>query len=317
MKKEHYGTRHKSNEKIDDKKIIQRKGMRFILNKTIENPEERLKIVNDIIQELGEDTFKGTEKRALSDYIIDAIVKTSGERKGPILTANRMVTIRSRETSSDALIDNKLDGGENTFHQLLAKNPKNSILTNKVGITEKDLEEVPGLKQLVDTIDELVLKLDKDIKKGKDVRYLRKVIIELRKMQYDMKNAYRQPMHLRNNVNSYGEQKQISLDFTNLEVVSNLLKNYINIKKDANNNDLGSDKNVLLLDFDNLIKTALSDDEILMSILKLKILGYNNTETSKILSDYFNKNIKLEFIGKAYRDIIPQKIVNEAIKQEE
>lgn len=310
-----YGTRHKSEEKIDDKEVVQRKGMRFILNKTIEDPQERLNIVKNIINELGEDSFKSTEKRALSDYIIDATVKQNKERKGPIMTANRMVTIRNRETSSDALIDNKLEGGENTFHQLLSKNPRNSILTNKVGITEADLKEVPGLKQLVDTIDELVQQLDKDIKKGKDVRYQRKVIIELRKMQYDMKNAYRQPMHLRNNVNSFGEQKSIDFDFTNLESVSAFIKDYVDIKKELNNNDLGGDTYIIIKDFDNLIKSALEDEQELLDILKLKMLGYNNTETCKILTDYYGKKVKMEFVGKAYRDIIPKKIVEEAIKQ--
>lgn len=311
------GTRYKNNEKIDDKKIIQRHGMRFILNKTIESSEERMRIVENIIQELGEDSFKNSELQALSNYVIDATVKENNEKRGPILTDNRMVTIRTRETSSDALIDDKLEGGEDTFHQLLAKNPRNSILTNKTGITQEDLDTIPGLKQLVDTIEDLVLKLDEGIKEGKDVRYLRKNIIELRKMQYDIKNAYKQPMHLRNNVSSFGEQKRIDIDFTDLKSVFNFMKDYEQIEKEITNNDIGSDTYLLLDEFRILAKKALENqDENIKMIFELKLIGYNNTETSRIVSSLTGKKIKIDKIGKIYRETIPSLICNEAKKKE-
>lgn len=314
MKEEKYGTRYKSNEHIDDDKIVKRKGMKFILNKTVESSEDRLKLVEDIIDDLGEDNLKASHLRAMSDYLIDATVKERGERKGPIMTANRMVTIRNRETSSDALIDNKLEGGENTFHQLISKNPKNSILTHKTGITDEDIQNVPGLKLVVETINYLVDQLDKGIKEGRDVRYLRKTIIELRKNQYDIKNSYNQPMHLRNNINSYGEQKEINMEFTDLETVKSLLNNYPDIYKNLKNNDLGSDTYVILADFEDLLKEVLDENPEYKDVVVLKMMGYNNSETAKILSEERSKKCRSEYVGKVFRDIVPMLIVQKATK---
>lgn len=314
MKEEKYGTRYKSNDHIDDDKIVRRKGMKFILNKTIESSEDRLKLVEGIIDDLGEDNLKASHLRAMSDYLIDATVKERGERKGPIMTANRMVTIRNRETSSDALIDNKLEGGENTFHQLISKNPKNSILTHKTGITDEDIQNIPGLKLVVETINYLVGQLDKGIKEGRDVRYLRKTIIELRKNQYDIKNSYNQPMHLRSNINSYGEQKEIDMDFANLETVKSLLNNYLDIHKNLKNNDLGSDTYVLLTDFEDLLKEVFDENPEYKDVVILKMMGYNNSETAKIISEKCSKKCRSEYVGKIFRDIVPMLIVQKATK---
>lgn len=71
------------------------------------------------------------------------------ERK--ILTDNRMMTVNKRECSFEGLVS-QLENGEDGIYNLITDN-KNQIFQPKVTITKKDLEEIPFLKQLRDTID--------------------------------------------------------------------------------------------------------------------------------------------------------------------
>jgi len=65
------------------------------------------------------------------------------ERK--ILTDNRLATVNKRETSYEGLVG-QLENGEDGIHNLIAENTRNIILTPKVSITKKDLEEIPPLR---------------------------------------------------------------------------------------------------------------------------------------------------------------------------
>ena len=70
------------------------------------------------------------------------------ERK--IVTNNRLVTINDREISFEGLVS-QLENGEDSIYNLIT-NDKRIIFKPKVEITKKDLDEIPLLKQLKDTI---------------------------------------------------------------------------------------------------------------------------------------------------------------------
>jgi hypothetical protein len=63
-----------------------------------------------------------------------------------------MTTVNKRETSYEGLIT-KLENGEDGIYNLINENGKNTIFQPKVTITKKDLEEIPPLRQLRESIE--------------------------------------------------------------------------------------------------------------------------------------------------------------------
>ena len=166
------------------------------LDYSIPTQEGRVEYVNKILANLER---KPTAKylEILGSYIMDAMTKEERKASG-ILTENRMVTINKRETSYEGLVE-KFENGEDGVYNLII-NDKNVLLTPKVSITEKDIEEVPGLKDLRAAIDRLEKMYP--TAKGKDRFTIKKHIIEMRKTQYILKDTYYQPVKSSNLIKS-------------------------------------------------------------------------------------------------------------------
>ena len=118
------------------------------LDYTITSPEERNKIVQQILAETPNPNAKYLE--VLADYIVFCMEKEEKKKTGS-LTPNRMTTINKRETSLEGLIS-ELETGEDGIYALINEN-KHTILTPKVSITEQDLEEIPPLRQTREAIE--------------------------------------------------------------------------------------------------------------------------------------------------------------------
>ena len=125
----------------------------------------------------------------LGDYIMGALTKEE-KREKKYLTDNRMITINKRETSFEGLAE-KFENGEDGIYNLMTED-KNQIFQPKVSITKKDLEEIEPLKQLREAIEYWEEKLKTT--EGKDAFTIKRTLIELRKDQYVIKNAYRKPI---------------------------------------------------------------------------------------------------------------------------
>lgn len=67
-----------------------------------------------------------------------------------ILTDNRMATVNKRECSFEGLAS-QMENGEDGIYGLMSDN-KNVIFQPKISITQKDLDSIPCLKQLRETI---------------------------------------------------------------------------------------------------------------------------------------------------------------------
>jgi hypothetical protein len=73
------------------------------------------------------------------------------ERKSHFyMTDNRAITINKRETSFEGLVE-KFENGEDGIYSIMT-NDKNILLSPKIAITERDIEEIPGLKELREAI---------------------------------------------------------------------------------------------------------------------------------------------------------------------
>ena len=125
------------------------------------------------------------------------------KKEKKILTENRMMTVNKRETSFEGLVS-QLENGEDGIYNLISEN-KNTIFQPKVTITKKDLEEIQPLRQLRDAINLWETKLK--VTEGKDAFIIKKALIEMRKDQYIIKNAYRKPIVFNKIIHSHGYMK--------------------------------------------------------------------------------------------------------------
>ena len=161
------------------------------LDYTLKTPEERVKLVEQILQENPNPNEAYLE--ILADYLILCMEKQERKEK-QILTDNRMTTVNKRECSYEGLVS-QLENGEDGIYNLINNN-KHQIFQPKVTITKKDIEEIPPLKQLRQAISLWENKLK--TAQGKDIYTIKRALIEMRKDQYVIKTAYRCPVNIMN-----------------------------------------------------------------------------------------------------------------------
>ena len=242
------------------------------------------------------------------------------ERK--ILTDNRMMTVNKRECSFEGLVS-QLENGEDGIYNLITDN-KNQIFQPKVTITKKDLDEIQPLRQLREAINVWEAKLK--VTEGKDAFVIKKALIEMRKDQYVIKNAYKRPIvpnkltrstHvtiLPDETSSFDEEgypipKGVSL--LNPVVCSAILCNYSRLKEDSFDRFEG-DLYYLMLAFDEIADKALKEYPLYEKIVECKVDGLQNTQIQEILQMEFGIKHSLEYISSLWRKKIPKLIASQA-----
>ena len=159
------------------------------LDYSLQTPEERNELVQQILNEPREEPLSDKYLEVLADYLILCMEKQE-RRERNILTDNRLTTVNKRETSFEGLVS-QFENGEDGIYSLMTED-KNQIFQPKVSITKKDLEEIQPLRQLREAIEYWEEKLKTT--EGKDAFTIKRTLIELRKDQYVIKNAYRRPI---------------------------------------------------------------------------------------------------------------------------
>ena len=243
------------------------------------------------------------------------------ERK--ILTDNRMMTVNKRECSFEGLVS-QLENGEDGIYNLITDN-KNQIFQPKVTITKKDLDEIQPLRQLREAINAWEAKLK--VTEGKDAFVIKKALIEMRKDQYVIKNAYRRPIvpnkltrsthviMLPDETSSFDDEegypipKGVSL--LNPVVCSAILCNYSRLKEDSYDR-LEGDLYYLMLAFDEIADKALKEYPLYEKIVECKVDGLQNTQIQEILQMEFGIKHSLEYISSLWRKKIPKLIASQA-----
>ena len=295
------------------------------LDFSLETPEERNELVKNIIDETPPEQLTNKYLEILTDYIIFAMDKEERKKK-KILTDNRMVTVNKRETSFQGLAA-RLENGEDGIYNMIA-NDKNIIFTPKISITQKDIDDIPALKQLREAID-LVEKQFKAAT-GKKKFLLKKQLIEMRQDQYVIKNAYRQPMYFMNAVKSFNqvqldenititENGEVKSDgiitFFDPKHISALLCNYSKLKEDSYGR-FWSDSYFLMEDLDNLVDRTLKNDyPLYYDLLIYKIDGKQNIDIQSLLQEKHGIKHSVEYISSLWRNKIP-KLISEKAQEE-
>ena len=296
--------------------------MVFILPKldyTLQTAEER----NNYIKTLPLDSLTPRELELISDYLIFAMDKQEKKDK-KILTDNRMVTVNRRETSYDGLVS-KFENGEDGVYNLTLDNDKGVLLTHKTVITQKDIDEIPGMRELRQQIEKIEVQ-EKEAR-GRRKYLLKKQLIEMRQQQYILKNEWRKPLSCSNITKSYsqinfeeklyiGEDGLIHSDdaasFLNPAHLSLLLCDYSRLKEDSWDK-MNSDAWALMRDLDDLIEAALNDKyPELYDILISKIDKISNEDIQKLLYEKYHTTYTIERISFLWRNRIPRILADKA-----
>lgn len=311
----------KENEKLEEQIIQENIKPSRKLDYTLKTPEERNELVKKIIDETPPEQLTHKYLEILSDYIIFAMNKEERKKK-KILTDNRMVTVNKRETSFQGLAG-QLENGEDGIYNMIA-NDKNIIFMPKITITQKDIDEIPNLKELRDAID--VIEKQFKAATGKKKFLLKKQLIEMRQDQYVIKSAYRQPMYVINATKSFsklilnekitiedGEVRSNSLvSLFDQKHISALLCNYSKLKEDSWGK-FQSDSYYLMEDLDNLIEQTLKNEyPLYYDLLIYKIDGKQNIEIQELLNEKYGIKHSVEYISSLWRNKIPKLLAEQS-----
>lgn len=288
------------------------------LDYTLESPEERKALVEKIIAETPDITPAYLE--ILGNYLVLCMEKQERKERN-ILTDNRMTTVNKRECSFEGLVS-QLENGEDGIYNLVNED-KNVIFQPKIQITQRDLDTIPYLKQLRDTIN--AWEAAAKHASGKDAFIMKKALIEMRKDQYLIKQAYYQPivsckLTKTSRVTPPLEDKNYlkgseivvkGISLMDTKTVSAVLCNYTKLKEDSWD-QFDGDTWYLMQDFDKLCIKALADYPIYDRIVEWKIDGKPNSEIQKLLDEEFNQTYSVEYISSLWRNKIPKVIAEQA-----
>jgi hypothetical protein len=296
------------------------------LDYSLETPEERNELVKKIIEHTPSDKLTSKYLEILADYIIFAMDKEERKKK-KILTDNHMVTVNKRETSYEGLVG-KLENGEDGIYNMIA-NDKNIIFTPKGGeITQKDIDEIPALKELVDAIE--VVEKQFKAATGKKKFLLKKQLIEMRKDQYVIKGCYHQPMYCVNGIKNFSsldlseniivtEDGKVESDglisLFNPKHISAILCNYSKLKEDSYGK-FKSDAYYFLWDLENLVENTLKEKyPLYYDLIVYKIDGKQNAEIQDLFIKDYDTKYSLEYISSLWRNKIPKMLAEAAEKE--
>lgn len=242
-----------------------------------------------------------------------------------ILTPNRMVTVDKRETSFQGFAEN-LENQESGIYNFITEADKNVLLTPKIQITEQDIQDIPPLAQLRKAID--LIEKQKNAAIGRRKALLTKHLIEMRKDQYVIKNAFKQPIILTKVVRNFGKKLHLNENITinekgepennglislfNPTHISCLLCNYTNLKKEVSGK-IENDFYYLINDFQKLIqKTLCGDYAIYLDLIKLKFKEKTSKQIAEILLQKYGYTYSTEYISILWRKKIPKLLADKA-----
>lgn len=285
------------------------------LDYKLKTVEERSELVNRIVAATPQAQLTSRYLEILGDYIMNAITKE--EKKGKMyLTDNRLITINRRETSLEGLAE-KFENGEDGLYNLI-KNDKNILLTPKLSITARDVEEVPGLKLLKAAIDEV--EAEGKAAMGRRKYLLKKQLIEMRRDQYVLKQAHQQTMYItpsggapnkidldeKRYIDENGEPQSTGLiSFFNEKHISAILCNHTALKLETRGR-YWDDFYYLMEAFDALFEKALAPFPLYLDLARLKIQGYTNLEIQEVLERKHGIKHSVEYISSLWRNKIPR-----------
>lgn len=294
------------------------------LDYSIEDMQERNKIVYEIIETVPKNKLTPYYLEILTRYLT---IDPKNKKTKKVLTDNRLITVNKREISFQGLVS-KLQAGEDGIYNFMTGGDKNIFLVPKIKITQKDIQTIPGLKNVIAEIKRLEEQRKKA--RGKKKFLLTKQLIEMRRQQYVLKGIFKPPVSVtkifRSNhniqldekitVNKQGEPiSDCLISFFNPQHIKHLLGNYSEIKADIWGK-FKSDLYYLMEDFDELVDRTLKEQyPILYDIVIFKIDGLTNKEIMNELLEKYGVTYTTQYLSRVWRKKIPNLIAEAAKRQ--
>ena len=300
------------------------------LDYKIKDVEGRLAYVDKVIKATPSERLNSQYLSYMSDYILFVAdrdqTKKEQKEEAPIVTKNREVTVSKRQTSLETLTSN-LENGEDGLYALIA-NDKNQIMDCKEKISDKDIAEVPGLKDCLDTIEKL--KRQFDSAQGQEKYYVKRQIIETWQQIYILKSSFRSAPAKGRTSNQIKTMARMVLDeaitldedgfprssglvsLFNPAHISFLLCYYSQLKQETKE-EFGSDMHYLLMDLEELVdQTLLEDYPILYDLLVWKIDGLSNKEIQSLMESHHGVKHNEQYWSTLWRKRIPNMLCRQA-----
>lgn len=293
------------------------------LDYTIQDPQQRNKIVHQIVNSIPAEKFTPYYIEELTKYLTET---EDTKKDKTILTDNRMVTIMKRETSYEGLMS-KMENGEDGIYNFIIESDKNVLLTPKLSISAEDEQRIPELKKFRQALHEVEKR--KDAATGKEKSLLTKQVIEMRKDQYVIKSAFKPQINTTKVSKSQSKidlSDHITIDKNGEPVnsgpisffdpvhVSKFLCNYSQLKSSCAGK-ISQDLYYIIEDFEKLVKKSLQDTPMLLDIVKYKIKEIPNKEIAELIQKTYGSTYSIEYISTLWRKKIP-KIIAEHAKQD-
>lgn len=306
------------------------------LDYTIKDPEMRVQQVEWVIAEMQKSNPNALTPQYLS-YLSDYILFTSDasqtkkekQENHPIVTKNREVTTKKREVSYEEIVSTLENGEDGIYNMML--NDKNRIMDYKDPINDKDIAEIPGVKEHLNIIKTLQAKLP--TAKGRSKYLIKKQIIETYQQIYIIKEAYKgAPARgkISNQAKNFAHmalEDRIYLDeddmpqnagvlsLFNPTHISFLLCHYSELKQECHE-DLNADMRFLLIDLENLVsRTLLPHDELFFDLVCWKIDGLTNQQIQERMIERYNVKHSEQYYSNLWRKRIPKMIAEQASKE--
>lgn len=301
----------------------------------LNTPEERVDLINEILKNTPSEKLTKKYLEKMADYLLlgyekDKTVKKDGKDK--ILSENRKNYIYEREISLEGLaysFNNNADGGSNLgedgIYNLINDN-KNILLVPKNKISDDDIKNIPGMKELTETIRGLEEKI-KNTKDGKQRKSLKDNIIALYKDRYVLRASHKGHINCINPTKSMHKldlYENITLDAEgNLKIdanisllipehVSYILCNYSKMKENSYDK-FESDIYYMLIHLEKLVDKALKEKHPLYyDLLIYKIDGMQNLDIQRELEHKYQIRYSVEYISSLWRNKIPKLIAEQA-----
>ena len=285
--------------------------------------QDRIAKVEEIIANTPPERLTSKYLDRLAEYILDPQTKEEKKKKNGILSKNRMIVVNGRETSYEGLVG-KLENGEDGLYNMII-NDKNVLLNPKKKITDEDIENIPGLKELVLAIEDTEREFK--LATGRRKFLLKKQIIEMRQDQYVLRNAFKQPTYSRSTIKALAKlnlEEHVWMDdagnvhstgyinFFDPDHIIALLCNYTALKLETWDK-MSSDMKWMLIDFEKLVNNALKDKyPFYYDLVLLKIDDRQNIEIQQYLFKKYGILHSPEYISSLWRNKIPKLICQEA-----
>ena len=298
------------------------------LDPNLKTDEERIALVNKIIESTPPEKLTNTYLTKLADYLVVPQRTKKGEK---ILTPNRKKVIYERETSLEGLTISFNNGdlgnsnGEDNIYNLIIDNKEFFLTPRYKKISDEEIEEIPGMKQITEAIERLKEEFKK-AKTGAQKRSIKNNIIELYKDRYALRASYKGEIRYSKptkSVNKIELYENVTLDKdgeliidANISLlipqhVSCLLCKYSTLKQECYSK-FESDMYYMLLALEDYTDKALAEMPLYKDLLIYKIDGMQNTDIQKKLEEDYGIKYSVEYISSLWRNKIPKLIAEQA-----